>query len=150
MQKPSSIPQPVSDSEEDFMNDSNDKDYKPRVSARAKRNRVVTPLVVAAVDWAKISSRKAVGVIGSALISAGHDLNDCALSRMTMHRGRNKARPQIVEALKAGMKRDAPLIIHFDGKLLPNLSGREKVERVAVLVSGGTVCLLFIDVKISL
>jgi len=41
-----------------------------------------------------------------------------------------------------------PLVVHWDGKLLPDLTGKEKVDRLPVLVSGKGISQLFTVAKL--
>ena len=50
-----------------------------------------------------------------------------------------KFRKDISEAVKAELKCDVPLTIHWDGKLLEDITGEEVVDRLPVLVSGNGV-----------
>ena len=55
---------------------------------------------------------------------------------------RHHSSDEIAE-IKDSFAPDVPLIVHWDGKLLPDLTGKEKVDRLPVLVSGeGTMKLL--------
>jgi len=47
-----------------------------------------------------------------------------------------KHRKAIAEGLKAEFRSEVPLTIHWDGKLLPDITGKETVDRLPILVSG--------------
>ncbi|KAG0714740.1 hypothetical protein GWK47_013557 [Chionoecetes opilio] len=68
-------------------------------------------------------------------MSLGHDIEHITVSRSSIHRARVKNREEI--AMSLSFKPEVPLVLHWDGKLLPSLAdGRSLEERVAVLVSG--------------
>jgi len=51
-------------------------------------------------------------------------------------RERMKCRHRIAENLKAEFKPTVPLTIHWDGKLLEDISSKEIVDQLPILVSG--------------
>ena len=48
-------------------------------------------------------------------------------------------RTLLANELKKCFTPSVPLTLHWDGKLMPDLVGREKVERLVILVSGDDV-----------
>ena len=73
-----------SDSEVEYSDD--DPEFK--VSQRAKKIKILTPEVTAALDRSKTSSRNATYVLTSAAKSLNFDLQDISLSKNTVHRKR--------------------------------------------------------------
>ena len=106
--------------------------------AKRKRGRrsVLTPHLAAALDRTKVSDRKAVFVIAETAKSFGHNIDDLALNRDTIRRLRVQHRTQRSADIKAEFRGNIPLVVHWDGKLIPDLIGKEKVDRLPVLVSG--------------
>ena len=49
---------------------------------------------------------------------------------------RKKARLEHAELTKQGFASKYPLVVHWDGKILPKICGYGKVDRLPVLVSG--------------
>ena len=49
---------------------------------------------------------------------------------------RKKARKETAETLINGFSPNYPLVVHWDGKILPEILGSGKVDRLPVLVSG--------------
>jgi len=92
--------------------------------------------VASALDRSQISDRKAVYVLSAAASSLGHNVKDLAINRSTIRRTRIETRQRIAAAIKESFTVDVPLTVHWDGKLLPALTGTEKVDRLPVLVSG--------------
>ncbi|KAK2702040.1 hypothetical protein QYM36_019351 [Artemia franciscana] len=91
------------------------------------RKAVVTPELAAALDRTKVSDRKAVFVIAETAKSLGMTIDQLALNRDSS---------------------DVPLVVHWDGKLIPDLIGKEKVDRLPVLVSGKEVLQLLTVAKL--
>lgn len=106
--------------------------------AKRKRGRrsVLTPHLAAALDRTKVSDRKAVFVIAETAKSFGHNIDDLALNRDTIRKLRVQHRTQRSADIKAEFRGNIPLVVHWDGKLIPDLIGKEKVDRLPVLVSG--------------
>ena len=97
---------------------------------------MVTPELAAALDRTKTSDRKATFVIAETARSLGHNIEDLAVNRDSIRRQRKKFRHQKAEELKTSFDSKVPLVVHWDGKLLTDLTGHEKVDRLPVIVSG--------------
>ena len=100
---------------------------------------VLTPNLAASLDRAKVSDRKATFILASAAQSLGHDQNDLAINRSTIRKQRQVHRQKIAESLKAEFKPTVPLMVHWDGKLLPDLTGKDLVDCLPIIVSGADV-----------
>jgi len=105
---------------------------------RKKRGRktVVTPELAAALDRTKVSDRKALFVVAETAKSLGHDVASLALNRSSLRRQRLEYRSEVSTRLKAEFQSGIPLVIHWDGKLIQDLTSKEKVDRLPILVSG--------------
>ncbi|KAK2721327.1 hypothetical protein QYM36_003567 [Artemia franciscana] len=112
------------------------------------RKAVVTPELAAALDRTKVSDRKAVFVIAETAKSLGMTIDQLALNRDSVRRLRAKHRIHSSASIRAKFQSDVPLIVHWDGKLIPNLIGKEKVDRLPVLVSGKEVLQLLTVAKL--
>jgi len=68
----------------------------------------------------------------------GQDIDELALNRHSIRRNRVEYRGQRAASIKAKFQGNGPLVIHWDGKLIPDLHviGKQKVDRLPVLVSG--------------
>lgn len=88
------------------------------------------------LDVAKLSDRRAAVVITPVLQRLGHDPAEYNVSYSSIRRERIKHRKNIAEGLKADFAPTVPLTIHWDGKLLPDITGKETVDRLPILVSG--------------
>lgn len=103
-----------------------------------KRGRVklVDSHLASSLDAAKLSDRKAAIVITSTLKSAGSDPMEFNVNRSSIRRQRQKHRKEMAESLKREFKTNLPLTVHWDGKLLEDITGHETVDRLPILVSG--------------
>lgn len=103
-----------------------------------KKSLLLNADVVTTMDRVNLSGRNAMFVIGSVAKALGTQAEDISLSHSTIHRMRKKVREVVVESDKASFSPQNPLVLHWDSKLLPSITGGvEKVDRVAVLVTGG-------------
>lgn len=106
--------------------------------SRAKRN-IVTPSLAAALDRTGVSDRKATIVLTETAISLGHDPHNLAINRTTIARSRQKARAEFARQIKKEFHANEPLTVHWDGKLLQDLTSKEHVDRLPILVSGPSI-----------
>lgn len=91
--------------------------------------------VTSALDRNKVSDREALRLMVPIAAALGHDLSSLPLSRSTIQRKRKKARKDMFEGIKESVSFDDPVIVHWDGKILPDILGTDKVDRLPVLVS---------------
>lgn len=105
-------------------------------SIKQKRTKIISPDLVAALDRTKTSDRNAVMVVASTATSLGFDVNDVVISRSTLQRERKVLRKKIAEDIKQSFSVGTPLTVHWDGKIMEDLTGNEKTERLPILVSG--------------
>lgn len=103
---------------------------------KIRTSQLYTKHVTGALDRNKTSDREAVRLMAPLAAALGHDPSSLPLSRSTIHRVRKKARKDHAEASKAEFAPEYPLVIHWDGKILPEIAGMGKVDRLPVLVSG--------------
>lgn len=102
---------------------------------RATKN-IITPGLSAALDRTGMSSRQATYVIAETAKSLGHDVADINVNRMSVHRRRKQHRAQFAQELKAKFAVSTPLVVHWDGKLMEELTGKQYVDRLPVIVTG--------------
>jgi len=93
--------------------------------------------VAAALDRTLLSDRNAVYVLSAAASSLGHDVQELSINRSNIRRSRINTRQRIAELIKEYFDPSIPLTVHWDGKLLPALTGTDKVDRLPVIVTGG-------------
>lgn len=104
-------------------------------SRRGTQN-VVTPELSQALDAAKVSTDSATVILAAAAKSFGVDLGNTNINRSTMHRLREKYRSESSLKLMENFSPDEILTVHWDGKVVSSLIGKELVDRQAVLVTG--------------
>jgi len=107
--------------------------------------KVVTSHLAAALDRTKMSDRKATFVIATTAQSLGHDISNLSISRSSTKRERERYRAEMAAALKTDLSGDVPLVVHWDGKLMNDLCGKEHVDRLPVKVSGFGVCQFVVE-----
>ena len=115
-----------------------DEDNDPSTFPVAKRARinVMTPGLASALDRTKISSRNATFVLGEMASSLGHDVHSLNINRNSIHRARASHRATMWKKLKTEFSASVPLTVHWDGKLMEDLTSKEHVDRLPVLISG--------------
>lgn len=120
-------------------------------TSQPKRGRktVISPDLAASLDRSRISDRAAMSVVGETARSLGHEVDNLALNRSTIRRLRQKHRQQRAIQIKEEFKVGVPLVVHWDGKLIPDLTGKEKVDRLPVIVSGEGVSQLLAVPKLA-
>ena len=92
--------------------------------------------VTGALDRNKTSDREAVRLMVPIAAALGHDPSSLPLSRSTVHRMRQKTRKEFAESTLMEYKPGCPIVAHWNGKILPEIFGQGKVDRLPVLVSG--------------
>ncbi|KAE8741806.1 hypothetical protein FOCC_FOCC012668 [Frankliniella occidentalis] len=128
--------------------DENANEYEPELdldyadpgtpeSAPKRKRAVISPALLLIVDRIKTSNRKGAALT---LVAFGNEAETVAISKSSLHRVRVKFRKE------EGAKLDADLVntdivgdigaLHWDGKLLPDVDGGEKVDRLPVLLTG--------------
>ena len=90
-----------------------------------------------ALDITKTTDRNAMMFISATASVLGEDIDDIVISRNTLQRQRNRIRKEIAGNIKQIFAADVPLTIHWDGKLMPNLTNTENVDRLPILESRG-------------
>ena len=123
-------------SEEEEQQPTSSTEFSSRKRKRGRKN-VINPDMAAALDRTLLSDRKAVYVLSAAAASLGHDVQEFSINRSTIRRRRIETRQRIAELIKESFDPTIPLTVHWDGKLLPALTGTDKVDRLPIIVSGG-------------
>lgn len=98
------------------------------VQSSSKKIKFMTPDVVSAMDRANISSRHATHLFCAFASALGYNLNDISVSHSTIHRHRIEIRKQISDDLKIELRVAQCVVIHWDGKLLPDITGEKKLK----------------------
>lgn len=122
--------------------DESDINYQPSTSISPKQSvigkKILTTNVAASLDRVNLSDRKDMFVVSAVSESSGLTLNNLSAFRSTIRRNRMKTRETVAGFDKSTFCSDDPLFLHWDGKLLSDIvgGGTEKVDRVAILVTG--------------
>ena len=115
-------------------------EWVPKVPASKKPKRVsnvVTPEVAAALDRTGTSSRSATYILSAAYCSFGSDPSEFNINRSSIHRERVKFRSKRFDQIKSSLIGEGPLTVHWDGKMIEDLTSTEFVDRLPVLISNG-------------
>ncbi|KAK9892722.1 hypothetical protein WA026_021913 [Henosepilachna vigintioctopunctata] len=102
---------------------------------RARKD-IINSQLASSLDVSKLSDRKATMVVTSTLKSAGCDPSEFNVNRSSIRRQRVKNRKAVAESLKSEFKPSSSLTIHWDGKLIEDITGHKTVDRLPILVSG--------------
>jgi hypothetical protein len=78
----------------------------------------------------KTSSRSAVHTLSAAVQASGQDIANFNINRSSMQRARHVRHYLMANQLKESFNPVTPLTLHFDGKLMMDLTGEEKVDRL--------------------
>ena len=131
-----------SSSDADSQMDSQDSDdevifNQTRTKCRIRgTKKIVTPTLAAVLDRTKVSDRKATMLITEAVKSSGENPASYSINRASIRRERIKVRENFVKNLDAKFSGDVRLTVHWDGKLMEDLTSKKTVYRLAILVSG--------------
>ena len=119
--------------EEDIFVGSKSSNMTPSTSKRGSQH-VLTPDLVATLDRNKVSDRAAVMVIGETARSLGQGIQPLILNRSSIRLQQQKHRKVTADRIKRQFPQ-YPLIVHWDGKLIPDITGSKTVDRLPVLVT---------------
>ena len=114
-----------------------DEEYPlPKRMKGTKMKTVMNNKLAVSLDMAKLSDRGAALVLTSALQSLGHEPTNVVCSYSSIRRERIKRREDIARNIKEGFNHDDLLTVHWDGKLLEDLTGHETVDRLPIIITG--------------
>ena len=116
--------------------DSSPERAKPVKRSRASKS-IVTPALSMTLERTNVSDRRAAFILTEAARSLGQNVKQLTINRSTIRRERRRHRQQQASKLKGELKTSAPLIVHWDGKLMEDLTSKKQVYRLPILVSGG-------------
>lgn len=143
-------PLDISFSESSSESDSSDNNFEPRKrvqqfadqkkqSSTVSSSNIFTEHVTSALDRNKTSDREAVRLIVPIAAALGCDPASIPVSRSTIRRRRKEARKEHAEVIKTKFSPNCALVVHWDGKILPEIIGLGNVDRIPVIVSGESV-----------
>lgn len=92
---------------------------------------------MATLDKCKVSDRDAVRIIIAVAESLKHNIDELVINRSSIRRKRFRLRAERAVKLREAFQKDLPkfVTVHWDGKLLPSLTGKEQVERLPVIIT---------------
>ncbi|XP_062542261.1 uncharacterized protein LOC134210234 [Armigeres subalbatus] len=109
------------------------------VPEKKKMKTCVSQDLSMALDRGGISNAKATMIIAAMVFSLGHPIEELNLSVSTIRRARMKIRKCVANEMKASFSSDDYWVVHWDGKLLPDLTdggSGQLVDRLPVIISG--------------
>ncbi|CAH0383567.1 unnamed protein product [Bemisia tabaci] len=106
-------------------------------SRRGTRN-VIVPELALTYDALGVSCRDTVLLVASTAQSLGVDVGELNINKSTVHRKRAKNRSYVAQNIRQTFQADNVLTLHWDGKIVPDLIGKNRVDRIAVVVTGKT------------
>jgi hypothetical protein len=123
-----SVSKVSNESSEDDLVDYSCQSEKPKRSKRMKicKEEAVGLNLAAALDRTNVSSRKAAFILYAAAKNYKQDVSNMSLSVSSINRSRSKHRRDVAAQVKASFLSSCvtvPLVLHFDGKLLPAITG---------------------------
>lgn len=110
---------------------------QPSTSTSNTKIDFINQRIASALDKCKMTDRNAIHLLIAVAEALGHNVNDLIINRTTLRRLRQENRETVALNVKENYKLQSsePCIVHFDGKILPDLTGKEKVDRQPVIVS---------------
>ena len=117
----------------------NDPDCSLQTSRPTRRTLDLSsnPHLLSTIDRVGVSSRKATMISSATAMALGHSLDNIKLSKSAVHENRSKNRPTIAKKVKDSFQPPKRSTIHFDGKILTDLS-QNCGDHLAVVLSGDT------------
>ena len=141
------------DSDETDYGDIQDREYEVSVyhkrkcettdgnNQKKKKIEILSQKLACALDRTGTSDRNAMMILTPAIQSMGCKAGEVSLSRQTIRRRRLQSREKLAKEIKCSVSE--PLVeqnmvttIHWDGKMLEDITGKSMVERLPILVSG--------------
>ena len=104
---------------------------------KRRRKQILTPALSSCLDRTNVSDRAAMFIVSETAKSLGHNIQDFTLSAASIRRSRRSHREQFANEVLKNFSPNAPLTVHWDGKLLPDLTRKKSVNRLPILVSFG-------------
>lgn len=116
----------------------NDPDFTlDEVAPKKKKQELIDERVVSVLDKCRISNPCAVHLFVAILEKLGLDPKGYAISCTTISNRRTALREEIYDKIKQAVPVTIPrgAVVHFDGKLMTAITGKAKVDRLAVKVT---------------
>lgn len=109
----------------------------PKLVQIRGKNNFITDKLSAALDRCKISDRDAVHILLATAQSLGVNTDALIINRTSIKCTRERFRKERMEKIRNDFNPSeiGPCVVHWDGKLLPSLSGKQLVDRLPVIIS---------------
>lgn len=91
-----------------------------------------------ALDRTMVSDRDAIYVQTETVRSIGQRPEEFNIHCSSIQDMRQSHRKLLTETLKVEFQTDVPLIVHWDGKLLRDLTTKQHIDRLSIIVTGGS------------
>lgn len=102
----------------------NDKEFDiNHLEKRKKKTDVVTPTLLSSLDRNFLTDRRATRTIKETAEALGNETATMNMSRSTLRRKRQENRKNVIDQFSVNFCPTGPIIVHWDGKLLPNEAG---------------------------
>ncbi|KAG0714213.1 hypothetical protein GWK47_014547 [Chionoecetes opilio] len=102
---------------------------------RATKN-IVSPALAATLDRTKLTDRSATYVLTEAARCLGQNVEELNINRSSIRRQRLKHRAAMASKIREEFRSGTPLVVHWDGKLVMDLTTKEHVDRLPIIISG--------------
>lgn len=109
--------------------------HKSIAPPKKKKTELIDERIAAALDKCAVSGPCAVHLIVALLLKLNLDPRDYYVSHNTIRKRRNEFREAIYDKVKDSVVVGRGAIVHFDGKLMSAITGKQKVDRLAVKVT---------------
>lgn len=104
---------------------------------------IVTSKLSAALDRVNVRNCKATFILAEAARSLGHDIRIVAVNPESIKTVQLKLCLKSAQATKARFNPSVSLVVHLNGKMLPDIIGNGQADQLPVLISGFQVEQLF-------
>lgn len=105
-------------------------------NSQSEKIDIISPGLVAALDRTNTSDRNAAFILAATVPSMGVKVQDALISSSTIRRRRREIREAFTKELKETLQVAENLVLHWDGKILPEIHGIETTDRLPVVVTG--------------
>lgn len=141
MQVSSDEEENIDKDEEDDDDEKEDMDDIVKFQNRTKKKmtKIITPQLSSALDNSKTSNRNAVNILAATCKSLNMDLKSINLNRESIRLNRNNERQNTATEVKKDFSPTSMLTVHWDTKMMEDISTKKKIERLAVSVTGENV-----------
>ncbi|KAG0727626.1 hypothetical protein GWK47_034264 [Chionoecetes opilio] len=90
----------------------------------------------ATLDRTKLTDRSATYVLTEAARCLGQNVEELNINRSSIRRQRLKHRAAMASKIREEFRSGTPLVVHWDGKLVMDLTTKEHVDRLPIIISG--------------